>query len=171
MNASIETTLLVAVWENPTIFQGYFKIIPPNSVQEFFIFYRCLLEDYPQEQIREQEFFPEKVQFTHLYNHLGIMHQTEQLDKDALYLLKYALFVTVGQMLSNSRHLLAYIDEIALNSLVKRTITLLQEPTTSKTHEDLGFAVSMDFQPMEETSSKALLALLRLAEHIPYQKS
>lgn len=162
--ATIETTVLVAIWNMPVIFQGYFKITFANEPEEFFIFYRCQCKEYEQQQFRAQEFIPSKVQFTHLYNSLGIRHSLNQIEEDALYLLQYALFMTVHQMLSNSIHHLTYIDEIALSSIIERTTSILNRPDLTKTHEDLGFAVAMNFEPIDELSSKALLALLQLAE-------
>ena len=100
---------------------------------------------------------------THLYNQLGVI-KNQIIPPDALYLLKYALFITVTQMLKNQKLYLTYIDEIALTSLIERTTLVLNKPIHTKTHEDLGFSVSMSFQAKEKSSYEALNTLLHLAQ-------
>ncbi len=161
LSADIETTILVAVWSNPVIFQGYFKIVPSESSKEYFIYFRALCEEYQQEHFIQEEFYPDQLLFTHLYNQMGIAQK--ETTEDALYLLKYALYTTVTQMLKNKKHYFTYADEVALSSLIKRTALIINEPHETKVHEDLGFAVNMHFQAQEKSSEEALLALLQLA--------
>ncbi len=62
LSADIETTVLVAVWSDPIIFQGYFKLSLHEPIQEFFIYFRCCNEEYSQEDFLNEEFFPNQFQ-------------------------------------------------------------------------------------------------------------
>ncbi|RUR13366.1 hypothetical protein [Legionella sp. km772] len=163
LSADIETTVLVAVWSKPIVFQGYYKITQPNPKNELFLYYRAVCEDYYQDDFLNEDFFPDQVEFTHLYNQQGIINKHNNA-KEAVYLLKYPLFVTVTQMLKNQKQYLTYMDEIALNALIERTTALINNPVDTKLHEDLGFSVEMNFKAAEKESEAALKSLIQLAK-------
>jgi len=163
LSADIETTILVAVWSEPIIFQGYFKITLHEASSESFIFYRAVCEAYHQENFLDEEFFPDQFQFSHIYNQSGIIKK-QIIEPDAVYLLNYALFITVTQMLKNKKQYLTYIDEVALNAIMERTSIIINKPVHTKLHDDLGFSVNMNFQAREKNSEDALTALIQLAK-------
>lgn len=68
---NIETLILVAVWTQPFVFQGSFKIINKNKQTEQFLFYRCERDRSEKTDIVENEFSPDDYQFTHLYRSSG----------------------------------------------------------------------------------------------------
>ena len=111
--ADIETTLLVAVWAKPNIFQGYFKITPHDTSDDQFIYFRLICGQNQRENFLKEEFYPEQFVFSHLYNQVGQLKA--QTTEDCLYLLKYAVYITVTAMLKNKNQYFTYIDEIALD--------------------------------------------------------
>jgi hypothetical protein len=149
---NIETLILVAVWDQPFVFQGSFKILDKNKHQEHFLFYRC--ESLKAEKMDNQ--------FSHLYrvSEQSQIEFSDSLTEDALYLLKYALHITLTQMMTNKKHYFTYIDEIALISISKRIKSVLNKGVNSQENEDLGFAVAMDFNPLEPVGQQAVLVLL-----------
>ncbi|MBL7525116.1 hypothetical protein [Legionella bononiensis] len=159
---TIETLILVAVWERPFIFQGSFNVLDKNKQTDQLLFYRCERDKAEKMDILEHEFSPFDYQFTHLY----CVRETAQRDvldqctEDALYLLKYALHVSLIQMLTNNKSYMTYIDEIALMSLTKRVHFILNNGTHNKEDEVIGFAVAMDFNPSEATGQAAVVNLL-----------
>ncbi|BCA94854.1 hypothetical protein TUM19329_12150 [Legionella antarctica] len=160
---NIETLILVAVWEYPFVFQGSFRIIDKNRHSERFIFYRCECLKSEKTDILEDEFSPYDYQFTHLYCVASDQTQIEfmgQLIGEALYLLKYALYTTLTQMIRKNKQYLTYIDEIALLAISKRVEVILKEGLDTQEDIELGFAVSMDFNPGEPLGQAAVSALL-----------
>src|SRR3989338_9992481 len=127
---NIETLILVAVWEYPIVFQGSFKIVDKNRHTEQFIFYRCECLKSEKTDILEDDFSPYDYQFTHLYRVASDQAQIElmgQLIDDALYLLKYALYISLTQMIRNNKQYLTYIDEVALLAISKKIGVVLKE--------------------------------------------
>jgi hypothetical protein len=159
---NIETLILVAVWDQPFVFQGSFKILDKNKHQEHFLFYRCESLKAEKMDILEHEFSPYDYQFSHLYrvSEQSQIEFSDSLTEDALYLLKYALHITLTQMMTNKKHYFTYIDEIALISISKRIKSVLNKGVNSQENEDLGFAVAMDFNPLEPVGQQAVLVLL-----------
>ena len=160
---NVETLILVAVWESPFVFQGSFKIIDKSRHTERFIFYRCECNKFAKTDILEEEFSPYDYQFTHLYRVASDHSQIEfmgQLIDDALYLLKYALYTSLTQMIRSSKQYFTYIDEVALLAISKKIGGVLQEGLDIQEDQELGFAVSMDFNPSEPLGQAAASALL-----------
>ena len=159
---NIETLILVAVWESPIVFQGSFKILDKNRHREHFLFYRCEYAKVEKMDILEQDFSPYDYHFTHLYrvSAEGQLEFSETLAEDALYLLKYALHISLTQMITNNKQYLTYIDEIALISISKRIQSVLKEGVNVSRIQDLGFSVAMDFNPSEPLGQQAVNALL-----------
>lgn len=159
---NIETLILVAVWNQPFVFQGSFKIFDKNKHTERVLFYRCESKRAEKMDILEHEFSPYDYQFTHLYQ-VTDTHQHDFLDKrtdDALYLLKYALHSSLTKMITDKKQYLTYIDEMALISISKRISQVLNQGISMEEDEEIGFAVAMDFNPSEETGQAAVVNLL-----------
>jgi hypothetical protein len=156
---SIETLVLVAVWKNPFVFQGCFKIIDQSRDTKKYIFFRCECNLSEKVDVIDQDFSPYDYQFTHLYNESELIQLDTQ--EHALYLLKYALRTTLVEMITNQRHYLVSIDDIAMQSIIKQIQPVLNQ-TIPWSQEDtgIGFAVSMDFCPEEEMGQAAVLDLL-----------
>jgi hypothetical protein len=160
---NVETLILVAVWESPFVFQGSFKIIDKSRHTERFIFYRCECNKLAKTDILKEDFSPYDYQFTHLYRVASDHSQIEfmgQLIDDALYLLKYALYTSLTQMIRSTKHYFTYIDEVALLAISKKVGGVLQKGLDIQEDQDLGFAVSMDFNPSESLGQAAASALL-----------
>ncbi|KTD54766.1 hypothetical protein [Legionella quateirensis] len=159
---TIETLILVAVWEGPFIFQGSFNLCDKNRQTEQLLFYRCERDKAEKMDILEHEFSPYDYQFTHLYRVTETTQRDvlDQCTEDARYLLKYALHVSLIQMITNNKHSLTYMDEIALMSLTKRVQLKLSKGTHNKEDDAIGFAVAMDFNPSEPTGQAAVVNLL-----------
>lgn len=159
---NIETLILVAVWEQPFMFQGSFKIIDKKSHAEHLIFFRCECEKATKNAILEDEFSPYDYQLTHLYRAVkqGQCEFLQYLTDDALYLLKYALFVSLTQLIKNNKHHQTYMDEVALITISKRVEDLLKEGQDIQDDAYLGFAVAMDFNPTEVLGQAAVTSLI-----------
>ncbi|HHL3492280.1 TPA: hypothetical protein ACQ53F_001102 [Legionella pneumophila] len=164
LNSSInvETLVLVAVWKFPFVFQGSFKIFDRDNNKEYLILYRCEYTKAYQTDILEDEFFPLDYQFTYLYAGSVKLDDNilNQLSENAMYLLRYALHLTLSKMLTNKRQNNIYIDEIALNSLTECIKQKFDEGKNFEIEADIGFAVAMDFNPQEQTALEAVRNLL-----------
>ena len=158
---SVETLIIVAIWQRPFIFQGCFNITEKSSGNIRRLLFRCECDNVSQLALLEQDFCPEDYQVTHLYE--GVYRIQPALDntaEDALYLLKYALFVTLKNMLTNSQPPRIYIDEVATVSIANYIGSTLIHDHGVLDDEHIGFAVSMDFNPSEVTGQAAVLTLL-----------
>lgn len=162
---NIETLILVAIWEQPSVFQGCFKVSTLNDKHEEYFFFRCEIRNSMQIDFTENKFHPENYSFTHFYN------QEQKICLDdindsmeyALYTLKYALFITIGEMLTQrtQKHQFLSVDEIVLESLIEKIKPILnQESLWSESMKEIGFAVAMDFCPQEEMAETAVQTLL-----------
>lgn len=160
---NIETLILVAVWEPPVIFQGSFRIIDKKKRSEHLIFFRCECEKTTKAEILENDFSPYDYQLTHLYRALeqGQCEFLQYLTDDALYLLKYALYVSITQMIKNDKHYLTYMDEVALVTISNRVGDVLKKGQDIQEDVHLGFAVAMDFNPSESLGQAAVISLLK----------
>ncbi|WED43236.1 hypothetical protein [Legionella cardiaca] len=159
---NIETLILVAVWEAPFIFQGCFKIRKEDdAVNSSLLFFRC--EGYHLHQTAiVNEFSPNEYIFTHLYrNSVRLSLENSELeDKHALYLLKYALDLTLKSMLEKQKQDLIYRDEVVTETIAAKIAPILHYGSWSDKVEDIGFAVAVDFNPQETMGEAAVLALL-----------
>jgi len=159
----IETMILVAIWKNPFIFQGSFKIINKKERTPKLLLFRCECYLENKKDLQE-EFFPQAYQFTHLYNeHDAIPLLPEQELEPALYLLKYALNATLEQLLNHSKQPLLYVDEIAMAALAHQMMEYIKDKQ-ALANKDLGFVVSIDFSPKEPAAKMAASALLKICD-------
>ncbi|KTD59580.1 hypothetical protein Lsan_2171 [Legionella santicrucis] len=162
---NIETLILVAIWEEPSIFQGCFKISTLQSKYEEYFFFRCELSNSMSIDFPVHEFYPDDYYFTHFYckeEKLGLDNGSESIEY-ALYILKYALYITIKEMLSHrtQKHQFLYMDDIVLESLIQKIKPILnQNSLWSESMKEIGFAVAMDFCPQEEMAEIAVQTLL-----------
>lgn len=162
---NIETLILVAIWEQPSIFQGCFKLSSRNKKHKEYFFFRCEIRNSLQINFIEDEFAPEDYSFTHFYYQEQKIHLDSKSDSTeyALYILKYALYITIKKMLTNStqKHHFLSVDDIVLKSLIEKIKPMLnQDSLWSESMNEIGFAVAMDFCPQEETAEIAVQTLL-----------
>ena len=158
----IETLVLVAVWKQPFVFQGYFEILDKNTQQGQVLFFRCeYASSYPIKTI-ENEFLPDGYHFTELYNEANTiqLHTLETQSAEAIYILKYALHTTLSLMLKNQKQHFLSIDEVAMNVIIEKLRPMFSQDSLGTHEPDIGFAVSMDFNPSEPTGQTAILSLL-----------
>jgi len=158
----VETTLLVAVWENPFIFQGCIKITELNKNNQVLYFFRCQSHHKEQQDIVNDDFSADNYQFTHLYHELGFI-QLSSIDptkKYALHMMKYALHTTLREMITSRKLHFTSIDDIAMQAMITRIKPILNKQVTLAEDDHIGFAVTMDFCPKEEMGYLAALALL-----------
>lgn len=163
----VETLLLVAVWETPFIFQGCFKITELERKNTVLFFFRCQARHVQQSDILNHDFSPELYEFTHLYNEAGLIQLSnlEPSQEDALYLLKYALHITLGEMLTHRKIHFTSIDDIAMQVLIDKVSPILNRELALPEEDHIGFAVAMDFRPEEEIALSAALTLIRKLEN------
>lgn len=159
---NVETLVLVAVWTPPFVFQGCFKVTELQGDNTALFFFRCESEHMKQTDILNHDFSFDHYKLTHLYNESGLiqLNTLNQAQEDALYLLKYALHITLGEMLSSRKTHFTSIDDIAMQALIDKVKPILNSGLTVPEEEHIGFAVAMDFCPEEETALLAALALL-----------
>ncbi|MFJ1269866.1 hypothetical protein ACD661_14990 [Legionella lytica] len=159
---NVETLVLVAVWETPFIFQGCFKITELQGSNTALFFFRCQANQVQQSDILHNDFSCEQYEFTHLYNEEGLIQLSnlDEAQEDALYLLTYALHVTLGEMLSSRKTHFTSIDDIAMQALINKVRPILNRELTLPEEDHIGFAVAMDFCPKEDTALLAALGLL-----------
>ena len=159
---NVETLVLVAVWNTPFIFQGCFKITELQSDNTVLFFFRCQASHTQQSDILNHDFLPEQFEFTHLYNEAGLIQlkNLEQAQEDALYLLKYALHISLGEMLSSRKMHFTSIDDIAMQALIDKVRPILNRELILPEEDHIGFAVAMDFHPEKEIALLAALALI-----------
>ncbi|CEK10383.1 hypothetical protein [Legionella hackeliae] len=161
---NIETLILVAVWDNPAIFQGAFKISLQSDVKKpIFLFFRCEYVNKLEQDTIIDSFSSDDYAFSHLYNKTQLIH-LDRLNEGvgyAEYVLKYALHKTLLEMQSSQKQKFTAIDDIAMNAIIKRVEPMLkQEKAWTSYDNDLGFAASMDFHPQETMGRLAVEILL-----------
>ena len=159
---SIETLVLVAVWKQPFVFQGYFKILDKNTQQGQVLFFRCEYNEPYLIKTIEDEFSPDGYHFTELYNEANTiqLRTLETQSVEAIYVLKYALHTTLSLMIKNQKQHFLSIDEVAMNVIIEKLRPTFSQNSLGTHESDIGFAVSMDFNPSESTGQNALIALL-----------
>lgn len=159
---TIETFVLVAVWHQPFIYQGCFRITEISNNHSVCFFFRCESNHLNQQDILINEFSFFDYDFTHLYNEYGIIDLTAvtQLQEDALYLLTYALHHTLQEMITKQKIHVTSFDDTAMQIIINKVTPLLSRELTLPEDDHIGFAVIMDFSPQEETGHRAVLALL-----------
>lgn len=171
MNASllaspikIETLVLVAIWQSPFVFQGVFSITAINADVQGFLFFRCLYPNSHSAMHIDNAFSSEAYHFSHLYN------EQEQIALDTLdegmlytlYILKYALHLTLLEMANSSRQCRSVLDEEAMDAIIQRFSPMIQQgESLMNKQEEVGFAASMDFYPKERMARMAVNALFK----------
>ena len=160
---NIETLILVAVWENPFIFQGCIKITDAVKNEEALYFFRCRSNHRKQNDILNNNFLSDDYEFTHLYNESGLIRlsSADSIMEYALDMMKYALHVTIREMIASRKIHFTSIDDIAMQAMINKIRPILNnESLLLPEDEHIGFAVAMDFSPQEEMGNLAALALL-----------
>jgi hypothetical protein len=163
---NVETLVLVAVWERPFVFQGCIKITALHEDNEVLYFFRCESSHREQNDILNNEFSSDDYEFTHLYNESGFipLSVTDPTKEYALYMMKYALHITLSEMISNRKIHFTSIDDVAMQAMINKIKPILNKGLTLPDDEHIGFAVAMDFSPKEEMGRLAALALLKKLE-------
>lgn len=158
---NIETLVLVTAWNEPTVFQGCFKISDRHSTRKRYIFFRCEYA-HKESAFLDEPFSPIDYQWSHLYeesthSHWDVQDETKE---HAYYVLKFALYTTLVEMLHRQKFL--SMDEVAMQAMMQQVKPMLQqsEATWSDDFPDIGFAVAMDFTPHESTGEQAAVILL-----------
>ena len=163
---NVETLVLVAVWENPSIFQGCTKITALHNHKEVLYFFRCQSNHQEQDDILTNDFSSDDYEFTHLYNELGFIEWslTDPTKEYALDMMKYALHVTLREMISSRKVHFTSIDDIAMQAMINKIKPILNKELALPEDDHIGFAVAMDFSPQEEMGRLAVQALLNKLE-------
>ena len=78
---TIETFILVAVWDYPFIIQGCFKIYEQHK-SPILLFFRCQSSYSKQADILHCDFSPYHYDLTHLYNEAGLINHGLNLFKN-----------------------------------------------------------------------------------------
>jgi hypothetical protein len=161
---NIETFILVAIWEKPFVFQGSFNITNKQDNSKRILFFRC--ECYLEDQMSlHEEFSPDDYQFTHLYTSQSpvLMERVDSEKEQALYILKYAFKATLEQMITRTTPYFTYIDEIAMSRMSEQIEQYIKCDKQKNIDDDhIGFAVSIDFTPHENTGKMAAATLWKL---------
>lgn len=162
MRLNVETFVLVAVWEQPFIFQGCIKITELDTGNEVLYFFRCESNHSKQEDILNNDFSVDEYELTHVYNESGFipLNISDPVQEYALDMMKYALHVTLREMLSSRKVHFTSMDDIAMQALINTVKPILNKKLTVPEEEHVGFAVAMDFSPQEEMGRLAAVALL-----------
>lgn len=164
ISLNIETMILVAVWENPFVFQGSFNVTNKHDNTKKLLFFRC--ECYLKNKADIQnEFLSHDYKFTHLYNEkYAISLSSENELEQALYLLKYALKSTLEKLINNPKQHLIYVDEVAMSRIANQAKDYMINKKKDINDNDIGFAVSIDFVPNENSGKMAASALLKICD-------
>lgn len=163
VSLNVETLVLVAVWENPFIFQGCIKITELHKDNEVLYYFRCQSNHREQSDILNNEFSPDDYEFTHLYNDSGFIQLSviDPIKKYALDMMKYALHITLREMISSRKIHFTSIDDVAMLAMINKIKPILNNELALPDDDHIGFAVAMDFTPKEEMGRLAVLALLK----------
>lgn len=167
IDINVETLLLVSIWDQTCVFQGCFKIVTLDShpsKEQYYIF-RCEVSHATKMDFMNNEFSPDDYIVTHLYRQTQKICPDQEDDSHefALYILKYALYITLVEMLMNSPHKQHSLsmDDSFLDSLLDNIKPIInKEPLWSEPFKEIGFAVAMDFCPKEEMGKAAAMTLL-----------
>ena len=132
------------------------------------LFFRCQSNHKEQNDILNNNFSSDDYEFTHLYNALGLIHLniTDPTKEYALDMMKYALHVTLKEMISNRKIHFTSIDDIAMQAMIDKIRPILNKELTVPEDDHIGFAVAMDFSPQEEMGHLAVQALLNKLENL-----
>jgi len=160
---NIEILILVAIWDNPFIFQGSFTISSEKTEQRKKIFvFRCECFKKNEFDIIEDEFFPEDYFFTYLYNGQQNIPLHDIDTNYTAYILKYALNITLQKLLTRPSHHLITADEVAMQAIIKKAQVIMNNPESINNNEDIGFSVRIPFHPTEALGQQAVTYLLNI---------
>lgn len=158
LTLNIETLILVAVWQQPFIFQGCFQITQSRKEEKVLFFFDA------NQIMQSKSIFIRSFSLsnTHLYNELGLilLNSLKHSQENALYILKYALHTTLKEMLSSRKLHFTAIDETAMQALINKVRPILDKELSLPEEEHIGFAVTMDFYAQEEITLTAATVLL-----------
>ncbi|RAP38414.1 hypothetical protein B1207_00555 [Legionella quinlivanii] len=160
---SIETLILIAVWKQPFIFQGCFRLTEDASGESILYLFRCQYSSPLVQDTIDSEFSSYDYQFTHLYNETSFINLENDFPgfDEAIYILKYALHQSLWTMLTRSRHRSLSVDDMAMKALYKKIEPILhQAKHWEQLEDDIGFAASISFCPQEPMGKRALEVLL-----------
>lgn len=115
-------------------------------------------------------FSPDDYKFTHLYSDQQSIHLDDAKLDHALYLLKYALRATLDQLLSRSTQYFTYTDEISTASISKQIKDYVDINDQKKVDDHIGFAVLIEFDPVDNQGKTAALTLLNIGEKVNKHK-
>lgn len=163
---NVETLVLVAVLESPFIFQGCFKITELQKDTTVLYFFRSLSSHTQQNEIINYDFSSDDYELTHLYNESGFisLETKNPVDDYVSYMLKYALHITLKEMISNQKIHQTSIDDIAMEAMINKIKPILNKKYVLPEEDYIGFSVAMDFNPKEEIGRLAALTLLNKTE-------
>ena len=163
---NVETLVLVAVWENPFIFQGCIKMTALLEDNEVLYFFRCQSNHKEQNDILNNDFSADDYELTHLYNEFGFIQLSimDPIKEYALDMMKYALHITLREMISSRKIHFTSIDDIAMQAMINKIKPILNKKLAFPDDAHIGFAVAMDFTPQEEMGRLAVMALLNQLE-------
>ncbi|MCW8450407.1 hypothetical protein [Legionella quinlivanii] len=156
---SIETLILVAVWKQPFIFQGCFRLTEDATGESILYLFRCQYSNPVTQDTIDSEFSCNDYQFTHLYNETSFINLENDFPgfDEAIYILKYALHQSLWTMLTRSRHRSLSVDDMAMKALYKKIEPILYEARHwEQLENDIGFAATIPFCPHEPMGKRAL---------------
>lgn len=165
---TIETIILVAVWDNPVIFQGGFCITNNDISNSIWLLFRCEYQNLHQQDTVDDEFNPNAYYFSHLYNATGLIHldPCQESTSYAEYVLKHALYKTLLEMRTSQKQRLSSFDKTAMNAMINQVKPLLRlDGIWEDLDQDIGFAAEIDFSPQEKMGKLAMKTLLKLGQH------
>lgn len=172
---TIETFILVTVWKNPFVFQGSFTITNQQNNTKKVLVFRCECYFNDKNDI-QKDFSPSDYKFSSLYNEYSPLYLEDEDNDDehsqALYLLKYALKATLEQLIARQSQYFTYLDEIASSSISKEIKNYMDIENKKNIDDHIGFAVSIDFKPIDNEGKTAAYALLNIDKYMnPYKNN
>jgi hypothetical protein len=173
VSLNVETLVLVAVWENPYLFQGCITVKDLQENNTVLFFFRCLSHHQAQIDVLNSDFFSTDYQYTHLYNESGSIGLSglDPVKEYALDMMKYALHITLREMLSSRKLHFTTIDDLAMQAMINKIKPILNQELALPEDDHIGFSVAMDFCPQEEMGHLAAAALLQKLENSDSSKA
>lgn len=158
----IETLILVAVWDNPYLFQGLFSITDANcTVNKQYLFSsQCNTECCNNQRYDAKADELDFVKLYELDNDSLITPQRLVHSDSALYVLKYALNETIKLLAQKPDNQPVYLDTHAFKQLNFQLFQSAQCGDASHLPQDIGFAATIDFSPSDPDGIRATKMLL-----------
>lgn len=153
---SIETFILVAIWDEPAFFQGKFTLTRPGySLSKHYLF-SCYQHHNPQQQ---------QFELSQLYEIINDSLNTPRWIENgdnALYVLSYALKQTIELLKQKPGTRPIYFDAQALKQLNHQLIKLESASDEYHPPSEMGFAATIDFNPKDKIGQHAAQQLYPL---------